>query len=397
MKAQEMLRYLEQQSGQIQALIKQLDEIQVAFNARFDDFQARHDAQLERLGEEVFQRLRDGGPQGRAESVAPGLQAAIEAQLPAEVARIEERRAKLREEYLPDRRQEADETLQEAQAQIARLRALNPQLNQEEEDLKGEKARLEAELAELNDQIRSQSRGLKLLRHFPSVLRADRERQRIIGKLEAIGQSLYNVRRRWDQEQKQIRQEQEALQERWQLESIAVARLQAELDQLDDEVLRRDLALRRAIRHVLDGLKVPAPGSDPELEASLAEMIELNIRTDAYHEGLASAGGLIGLLGGIHDGVGAISQSIEALEEEQKMHSAYLKPLDFHLPDGVRAFHEQWPVLAERFVDEKTIGQHPADFSAEVEPLLNGPLSEAAIEATFQELGKAIERAAAAW
>ena len=397
MKAREMLRYLEQQAGQIQALIKQLDEVQVAFNARFDDFQARHDAQLERLGEDVFQRLRDGGPQGKVESVAPRLQAAIEAQLPAEVARIEERRAKLREEYLPDRRQEADETLQEAQAQMARLRALNPQLNQEEEDLKGEKGRLEAELAELNDQIRSRSRGLKLLRHFPSVLRADRERQRIIGKLEAIGQSLYNVRRRWDQEQKQIRQEQEALQERWQLESIAVARLQAELDQLDDEVLRRDLALRRAIRHVLDGLKVPTPGSDPELEAGLAEMIELNIRTDAYHEGLASVGGLIGLLGGIHDGVGAISQSIEALEEEQKMHSAYLKPLDFHLPDGVRAFHEQWPVLAERFVDEKTIGQHPADFSAEVEPLLTGPLSEAAIEATFQELGKAIERAAAAW
>jgi hypothetical protein len=397
MKAREMLHYLEQQAGQIQALIKQLDEVQVAFNARFDDFQARHDAQLERLGEEVFQRLRDGGPQGKAESVAPGLQAAIEAQLPAEVARIEERRAKLREEYLPDRRQEADETLQEAQAQMARLRTLNPQLNQEEEALKGEKAGLEAQLAGLNDQIRSQSRGLKLLIRFPAVLRADRERQRIIGKLEAIAQSLYNVRHRWEEEQKHIRQEQEALQERWQLESIAVARLQAELDQLDDEVLRRDLALRRAIRHVLDELKEPTPGSDPELEAGLAEMIELNIRTDAYHEGLASVGGLIGLLGGIHDGVGAISQSIEALEEEQKMHSAYLKPLDFHLPDGVRAFHEQWPVLAERFVDEKTIGQHPADFSAEVEPLLNGPLSEAAIEATFQELGKAIERAAAAW
>jgi hypothetical protein len=397
MKAREMLHYLEQQAGQIQALIKQLDEVQVAFNARFDDFQARHDAQLERLGEEVFQRLRDGGPQGKAESVAPGLQAAIEAQLPAEVARIEERRAKLREEYLPDRRQEADETLQEAQAQMARLRALNPQLDQEEEDLKGEKAGLEAQLAGLNDQIRSQSRGLKLLIRFPAVLRADRERQRIIGKLEAIAQSLYNVRHRGEEEQKHIRQEQEALQERWQLESIAVARLQAELDQLDDEVLRRDLALRRAIRHVLDELKEPTPGSDPELEAGLAEMIELNIRTDAYHEGLASVGGLIGLLGGIHDGVGAISQSIEALEEEQKMHSAYLKPLDFHLPDGVRAFHEQWPVLAERFVDEKTIGQHPADFSAEVEPLLNGPLSEAAIEATFQELGKAIERAAAAW
>ena len=79
------------------------------------------------------------------------------------------------------------------------------------------------------------------------------------------------------------------------------------------------------------------------------------------------------------------------------MHSAYLKPLDFRLPAGVEQFHNQWPVLARRFADEKIMGEHPADFCDEVEPLLQGPLSEPNIEASFQELGRTIERAAAAW
>jgi hypothetical protein len=393
MNAPDVLRYFEQQIDQIRGLVAQLDEIQVAFNAQFDDFQTRHDAQLDQLGQAVFQRLR-GEAKG---TVAAPLRAAIDAQLPVEEEGITERRAKIREEYLPRRRQEADETQAEAQAQIAGLRALNPQLDQEEESLKAQKAELEAELAALNEEIRSKSRGLKLVFHFLAVTRADRERQRIIGRLEGLGQSLYDVRHRWEEEQIRIREAQEALQERWQLESIAVARLQAELDQLDDEGFRRDLALRRAIRHVLDGLTLPTPGSDPELEAGLAEMIELNGQTDAYHEGLASVGGLIGLLGGISSSLQAISESVSALYEEQKMHSAYLEPLDFTLPETVKQFHDQWPALAGQFADEGTLGQHPTEFAAQAEPLLEGPVSEASIEAMFDDLGTMIQQATARW
>jgi hypothetical protein len=393
MNAPDMLRYFEQQLDQIGGLVEQLDEIQVAFNAQFDDFQTRHDAQLDQLGREVFQRLR-GEVRG---TVAASLRAAIEAQVPAEDERIAERRTKLREQYLPQRREEADETQEEAQAQIANLRALNPQLNQEEETLKAQKVEFEARLTTLNDEIRSKSRGLKLIRHFLAITRADRERQRIIGRLEGLGQSLYDVRHRWEEEQARIREAQEALQERWQLESIAVARLQAELDQLDDVAFRSDLALRRAIRHVLDGLAAPAPGSDPALEAGLAEMIELNVQTDAFHEGLASVGGLIGLLRGIASSLEAISESVSALYEEQKMHSAYLEALDFPLPKTVKQFHDQWPALASQFADEKTIGLHPTEFAAEVAPLLEGPVSQATIERTFDDLGTMIQQATARW
>jgi hypothetical protein len=331
------------------------------------------------------------------DAVGPELRAAIDARLPEEHRQIDERRQTVREKYLPQRQQAADEPLQKAQAELAGLRALNPQLDKREEALKAQKAELEARLAELNEEIRQQSRGLGVVRHFLAITRADRERQRIIGKLEMVNQSLHDVRREWELERKKVEDQQAQYQERWQLESVAVARLQSELDQLDDADRRGDLALRRAIWGVLDDLKQPTPGSDPGLDAGLHEMVELNIQTDAYHEGLASVGGLIGLAGGIRNGLQAVGQSIEGLKREQQMHKAYLKALSFSLPAGVETFHKQWPALTKQFSDEKTIGSHPTEFAVAAEPLLAGSLSQDNIEAMFGELGKMIEQATAGW
>ncbi len=388
MNARQLLDYLDRQKEEIQKLIDELDEVQVAFNAQFDQFKARHDAALDRLTGQVYDGL---------DAISHQLRAAIEQQLAREREKIDERRRKVREEYLPQRQKAADDLLHRGQAEIARLRYLNPRLDQQEEEIKAQQAALEAQLAEQNDTIRQKSRGLGVVINFPSIFKADRQRQRIIGKLETTHDSLRTVRQKWETKRSETEQHQVELQEQWQLESIAVARLQSELDQLDDETQREALAMRRAIRHVLDALKTPSPSSDSELEAGLEEMVELNIQTDAYHEGLASVGGVIGLARGIQSGLDAIAKSVEGLQREQQMHSAYLKPLDFELPARVEAFHHQWPELARRFVDEKTIGDNPADFSAAVEPLLAQDLAEARIEAMFDDLGAMIKRATARW
>jgi chromosome segregation ATPase len=388
MKANDMLRYLEDQSQAIEALIDQLNEVQVEFNAQFDRFKVQHDGALDRLTDQVADHMDDIGPE---------LGQAIEERLPEERKRIEERRERVRDEYLPKRRQAAEDLLARAQAEVAKLRALNPQLDEREESLKREKGKLEAQIAELNKDIRRKSRGLGLVRHFMSITQADRERQRILGKLEATNNTLYSTRREWEQQREQVEEEQATLQERWQLESIAVARLRSELDQLDDPQHREALALRRAIRYVLDALQDSTTSSSADLAARLGEMVKLNRETDAYHEGLASVGGVIGLLSGINSGLKAIHKSVVGLEQEQQMHSAYLKPLSFSLPPRVQTFHQLWPGLREQFKDEAAIGTHPAAFSAAVEPLLEGPLSQANIEAMFNDLGAMIERSTAAW
>jgi hypothetical protein len=388
MNAKQLLRYFDQQKDEIQSLVDQLDEVQVAFNAQFDQFKARHDATLDRLSGQIYEQM---------EATSPELHAAIEQQAEEERRQIDERRTKVRDQYLPQRQKAADELLQAAQAELAALHTLNPQLDQKEETFKAGRAKLEAQLAEFNEEIRQKSRGLGVMVNFVAILRADRQRQRIIGRLESLHDSLRNVRQEWEQKRQETQAHQAELQSKWQLESIAVARLQTELDQLDDPAQREELAMRRAIRHVLDALKVPSASTDPELEAGLQEMIELNVRTDDYHDGLASVGGVIGLARGIQSGLEAIAKSVGGLQNEQEMHSAYLKALDFDLPGRVKTFHEQWPELARRFADEKAIGGNPAQFSAAVKPLLEGPLSQASIERMFDDLGTMIERAAAQW
>jgi chromosome segregation ATPase len=388
MNAGKTIQYLDAQRQAIEALIGQLDEIQVAFNAQFDQFKIQHDHTLDRLTDQIA---------GWPDATSAELRAAINGQLPDERQRIEERRRKVREQYLPRRLQSADELLAKAQGELAELRGLNPELDEREEQQKGEIAELEAQLAELNEEIRQKSRGLGVVRHFLTITKADRERHHILGKLEAVNEALYTTRRQWERKRAEIEESQAEYQQQWQLESIAVARLQTELDQLDDKDWREDLVLRRAIRHVLDALKEPSSSSDPDLESGLQEMVELNVQTDAYHDGLASVGGMIGLLRGINSGMEAILQSIEGLKREQEMHQAYLKPLDFDLPAPVEAFHKQWSTLAEQFADEESIGAHPTEFAAAVEPLLDGPLAQTSIEAMFNHLGAMVERATAAW
>jgi hypothetical protein len=388
MKVAEILRYFQAQEEAIEALIGQLNEVQVAFNARYDAFKAQHDATLDELTDTLGANL---------ELLNPSLRAEIEERLTTERTIIEERCQKLREEYLPKRQAAADELLRQAQAELADFRVLNPQLDQQEEELKAEKEGLVAQLQALNDQIRKTSGGLGLVVNFLSIIRADRERHRILGKLEALNESLHQVRSQWDKERARVNQRQAALQGRWQMESIAAARLQSELDQMDNPDKSQELALQRAIRHVLDNLKVPTPGSDAAINERLQDMIQLNIHTDEYHAGLASSGGLIGLLGGIQKGMQAMRASIEALKSEQEMHSAHLPALDLKLPKEAEAFHRQWPALTKEFSDEKTIGADPSTFQARVEPLLTGPLSERSIEALFASLNAMIQQATARW
>jgi len=388
MNAQDVLGSLAEGTRSIERLIGQLDEIQVAFNARFDALVAQKGSLVDRLVE-----LMASSPEAMPSELRP----AVDEEMVRQREQLDERRRKLHREYLPQRERAADELLQQAQAQLAQLRAANPSLNEREEAHKKLKAELEAGLAQRNDEIRRLSRGLGVALRFGAISRADRDRQRSIGKLEAVNASIRDVRQEWDQLRSQIEKEQTSSRERWQLEKIAVARLRTELDQLDNDRTRESLALRRALRVTLETLTSAPAAPDPGLASGLEELAALNVEAGQYEKGLAAVGGLVGLCRGIADGTGAVIKSIEGLKGEQDMHSAHLKPLRFSLPAECESLHRQWPVLASQFADEKLLGNHPLDFAASVQPILNGPLSQKTIEATFKALGVMISQATANW
>ena len=166
MDADNLIQWLDTQENAIESLIDELDEVQIQFNAQFDEFKAQHDSTLDYLAGQVV---------GRMDTLDATLHAYIQEQLVQERENIAERRRKVREEYLPLRQQAADELLSKAQAELRELRALNPELDEREETLKRGKAKLEAQLEELNEEIRQKSRGLGVAMHFVAITKADRE------------------------------------------------------------------------------------------------------------------------------------------------------------------------------------------------------------------------------
>lgn len=380
--------FLADNIGKIEAIEKEVEEIQVGFNSAYQDFKDQHDATLRRLSEKVVERL---------EAVGPELRDQIEQQVVEERERIAQRMTELAETLIPTTQTESDDLLAQAQAQMSSVRELNPRLNEREEGYKAERAELEAELERLNAEISRLSGCLGVVIHFLAISRLDRQRQQIVGQLKVLGKNLREVREEWQEAQKDFTAQQQELQTRWQEASLKLARLREELSSLEDEGQREALAMKRAVYHVLDELKTPVACPDEELGREIEAMTGLNIQTDDYQESLGKAAGLIALLSGVRKGLVNMRQSVNALIREQGMHKAYLPKLKVSVPSGVMSFHEQWDGLRQQVLDEARLCAHPREFIAIFEAIISGELKPEAIESMFQSLGQALTGATAAW
>ena len=325
------------------------------------------------------------------------MQARIQERIGEEKRLIAERQQELRDTLIPETQTKTDKALREGQNLTEKLRELNPRLNEYEENLKAQGATLEKELAQLNEQVRGLSRRFGVVTHFVKICKLDRQRHRAIGKLEAIQQRLKEVRQEWCGMQDQIQEDQKALQTDWQDSTLKLARLQAELNYLDSEASRETLALRRATRYMIDNLKDPISCPAEDLKPELDSMVELNVQTDEYQNGLGSVATLMSWLDGIAAGLKRFGESVHGLIEERKMHGSHLPDLDIFLPDEVLAFHQQWDTLREKVEADGHLCANPAEFVAIVQPVTERDLNEEKIKAMFDALGLALKHATDVW
>jgi chromosome segregation ATPase len=381
-------QYIEDAIRQIDGARQEMEEIQVGFNSNYVEWKANHDAALERLVETVLESL---------DEVGPDLQGRIDERAADERRTIAARRKELRDTLVPQTQAEADTVLKEGQSIIEMMREENPRLNEKEEQLKARKDKFESELADLNEQIRKLSRWLGVVFNFFKINRLDKKRQQAIGQLYYVHSDLKEVREEWVEVQEGMETEEKALQARWQELAQKLAQLQAELGYLDEEANREALALRRAVRNAIDGLVEPIPCHVDTIKAALDEMVEMNVQTDAYQEGLGAVSGVMSLLMGIGEGMKRFDASVEGLVQQQRMHSAYLSPLDVYVPDDVTTFHAQWGELTQMVRDDGHLCKNPADFLALMRPVMEQGLSEEKVTGMFESLGEALSAATSRW
>lgn len=377
--------FITQNMERIQAVRQEVEELQVGFNGKYVEFKARHDATLASLVNQIANDPEIAGLE---------LGRMIADRIVEERTGVEARRCELREELVPAAHKGADDLLATAQAEVEHYRQVNPQFDQSEEEVKARQVELRRRLEDLNQQVQKSGRGLGFLTNFGKISKLDRERQRIIGQLQWSERELKEIRDKWEAKRVEFTAQQQEAKAHWQEASIELAKIQGELELLDDDIARERLALQRAARHVVDNLKEHVTCPDADFQQKLDEMVELNINTDNYHEGLGKAAGLIALLSAVFEGLNSLQSSIGALVREQRMHSAYLPKLQVEIPGEAVTFHRQWDGLRSMVVDEKAICEHPTDFVEAMEPVMEKQLSDPAINQMFESLGGALSRAA---
>jgi len=385
---EELNQFIAENSDKIAAVHKELGEIQLGFNSAYVEWKAEHDATLERLVESIYEKMN---------GIGPTLIALVDKRLIEERKVIANRMKELENELIPQAIEEADELLQKGQALVQELRKLNPELNSKEETLKSKRIELEQELLQFNDKIHARSRGIGVVTHFLELTRLDRQRQQIIGKLKALQEDLKEVRETWQTADLTVASEQKDLQTKWQDLTLSRVQLEGELDFLQDQEKRENLALKRAIRFTIDNLKEPVECPERDLKEKLEEMVHLNIQTDDYHAAFGPLSGMISLLEGILEGLRRFSESVQGLIDQQKMHSAYLPKLSVGLPEGVIAFHKDWDALRQSVLDEAEISAHPAEFLVKIQPLLEEDFNEKSIQSMFESMGQALSQATEKW
>ncbi|MBN1978584.1 MAG: hypothetical protein JW918_14395 [Anaerolineae bacterium] len=385
---EELHQYILNKTSQIRTVSEEMKEIQVGFNSKHVAWKADHDAALERLVEAVLARMEEVGPE---------LKGRIEERVAEERRIVDERRQELRDTLIPQVQAEVDDLIKKGRTVVEFVREENPRLDEREEQLKAKWAKLEGELTVLNERIRKLSGCLGVVFNFLKINKLDRQRQRVIGQMYEVRSQLRDVRQEWQETRHVADDEEDRLQVRWQELTREVAQMQGELDYLEEASNRENLALRRAVRHVIDNLKEPIPCPAADVKADLDGMVTLNIQTDDTQGGLGVASGLIALLDGIIEGMKRFDQSVAGLVTEQHMHSAYLKRLDVDVPDDVEAFHAQWEGLAQKVRDDGRLCENPAEFLNVVLPEFEGKVSEAAIRGAFESLGRALSAATSQW
>lgn len=371
----------------MKAVKQELEEIQSAFTTRYLEFKARHDATLVRLTEQVLEQF---------DQLPPPLRSLIEEQFAQEQRKARERREELKH-LIPQLEEEVDGLLKQAQRKAAVYRKQNPEYDQREETLKASIAQLRADIQELDAQIKRLSKGLGFLLHMHQIDKADRERQRKAGKYETLVQELHAVRNEWEKKRDTFMRQQADFQEQWRTKHLQLTSLRAELELLSNDEQLEHLARKRAVYAVLDALKDPALCDHTPLTPALQEMLVLNHQTDDFQEGLGAVASLIAWLDGLEEGMESIKKSVDALIQQQRMHSAHLKPLTIELPEQAELFHRIWEPLRDRVKDDAHLSKVPLEFVATVQPVLEHVMNEHTVGTMFDNLGNALKRATRAW
>jgi hypothetical protein len=375
--------YLQQTVAANQATLTQLAAVQTGL---LDVFKEVMTGWQERFAY-CYPRL---GAQRR--TVPPAFVALIDRVEAEENARLEGEIADLNAQ-VRNGRARMDQLISQGQDQTLLLRRANPKLNEKEEALKARQVKLQDEFATLYEQIEAlDTFPLGWLTHAPRIAKLKGRQRAIKKEQQKTLMKLRLVRKEWDDDVKKAGDVQATLRQEWQEISVKVSQAQTRSDHLSAHLTA--LAEQDGLRRVLEELDAD-PGVEGELGDGLRDLIARNRVRRSYEQALAALGEAVGLTRGVGQGTSKFAQSVGSVVAEQRRHS--LKEVQVQLSEFEVGLNQTWEELGARVKDAEHLAAHPDELTAIVQELIKERFTDESIQALFERMGKALNRATTAW
>lgn len=379
----EFHRYLDDKRRELESCYREIEEVQFQFN---DIFKRELEAWKEKFAF-CYPRVR-----AQRRELPPAFAQLIDRTEAEEHARLQAEIASLEQE-IRESRAKMDELLAQAQAMTNDLRHANPQLDQREEALKATIAKLEDQYAEAFEELEKlDTFPLGWLIHAGRISKLKRVQREAKEKQAKALMQLRQVRQEWLDIVQKAGEKQAELRQQWAQLGVRVAEaesrrahLQANLDALAEQ---------GALQKVLENLDEP-PEVSGELGEALRDLVQRNRVRRAYEEGLRAVAEILGLTKGVGEGMKRFQQSVATVLQEQRRYG--LKEVHVPVPQSAVVLNETWKELQAKVKDEKQMGRHPLEFSQIVGQYVKSRLTDAHIQGLFENLGKALSQATAAW
>jgi len=379
-----MIIYFQHQCEKVDALVKEIDEINTGVTSEFVEAQDNVETAVN-----AAVAVADS----HYAALAAALEGTLDAAMPAMRDVKGSRRVELEKlisELLEDRKEIEDKDAGE----IEELGETNPALNEREEMLKAQRVELDAELQRVEEEIVGAGRGLGWLTAAGKIAKLRKQHRALATKLYGIRERLHEVRSNWVRRQTQADETQEKLQQAWRLRTSEIAKLNQELDSLTDDF--EGTCRRAVIEAHIRGTEEFEPTGVEALDEEFRALTSWRQRQADCESGVIAVSEISGLLGGVREGMVRMRESIEGVKKEQDMH-AELSTLNIEPPPAFLQFHELWDALVQTVVDEKRSIEHPAAFAKIVNDLTDSHLSNEQIEAMFNLAGDALTTATEQW
>ena len=375
-----MVYYLDSKVEKINALVKEIEEIQHEFESRFMQSQQRYDNARAAASAWV-----EGHEWKQPAWLAEAIEKALPPMRDRKRARIDELKGQLSE--LATQRQGIE---QQNDATMEQIKSQNPQLNAREEELKQQETEARDHFYKLTAEWKKTGGGLGWLLGPGAVRKAREAMEKANADWININARLAEVRNSWVALKQKTDETEATLQQAWRLRVAEIARLNRELAELERDL--ESVARGGVVDELLCAI-VEAKGSDqPDFDKLLAEVIAAHDENNAYEAGITQVAELMGLMKGVCEGLTRMGESVKSVQEEQDAHSE-LARLKLETPPVVLQFHQLWAEMRPVVLDEKEAAAHPTQFAENVKQALGDRLSDKAIDAMFTALGDELNRA----